>query len=97
MIQQTKNWLKNKFKELTATKSPKRSSANNNNNSQKGTSVSVILSSITMFLGSLHSTQGGDVSEDLDKQVNLTSACELNAIARKKRSKPKEKALKLIQ
>ena len=97
MIQQTETWLKNKVKEVTATKSTGRSSAKNNNNSQEGTSLSAILSSIPTTSGSLHSTQGGDDGEDLDKGVDLVLACELNLVIRKKRSKPKEKTLKPIQ
>ena len=97
VIQQTENWLKNKVKEATATRSKGRGNAKKNNNSQEGTSVSAIPSSIPTSLGSLHSTRGGDDGEDADKGVDLVSACELNVVARKRRSKPKEKTLKPIQ
>ena len=74
-----------------------RSSTKNNNNSQEGTLVSAIQSSIPMSSSSLHSAQGGDDGEDLDKRVDLASTCEVNAVTRNKRSKLKEKILKPIQ
>ena len=69
MIQQTETWLKNKIKEVTSTKSMRGSSTKNNNNSQVGTSVSAIQSSVPTSSGSLHSTHGhgGDDGEDPDK------------------------------
>ena len=97
MIQRTETWLKNKIKEVTATKSTGASSTKKNNNSQEGTSISAIQSSIPTSSGSLHNTQGGDDGEDPDKRVDLTSTCEANAVTGKKRSKPKGKALKPIQ
>ena len=96
MIQRTETWLKSKIKEVTTTKSAGKSSTKNNNNSQEGTSISAIKSSIPTSSGSLHNTQGGDDGEYPDKRVDLTSACEANAVTKKKRSKPKEKTLKPI-
>ena len=80
-----------------STRSTRRGSEKKNNNSQEGTSVSAIPSSIPTSSGALHSTLGGDDVEDPDKGIDLVSTCELNAITRKKRSKPKEKTLKPIQ
>ena len=57
VIQQTETWLKSKIKEVTTTKSAGKNSTKNNNNSQEGTSISAIQSSIpTSSSGSLHST-----------------------------------------
>lgn len=97
VIQRTENWLKNKVKEATATRSTGKDNAKKNDNSQVGTSVSAIPSSVPTSSGSFHSTQGGDDGEDPNKRVDLVSACELNIATKKKRSKPRDKALKPIQ
>ena len=68
-----------------ATRSIGRGNENNNNNSHEGTSVLATSSSIPTSFGSLHSTQGGDDGEDLDKEVDIILVCELHVVTMKRR------------